>query len=109
MIAALANGLGLAIGISTTMGVSGGAVNPAVTVGLFVAKKTRGRDAIPYIIAQLAGATLAGILLIAASPSAVGAAAWLPSELMLRLSTANIDGGCDGRNPCLWGTGRRSE
>jgi MIP family channel proteins len=75
LIAALANGLGLAIGISTTMGVSGGAVNPAVTVGLLVGKKTRGRDAIPYIIAQLAGATLAGILLMAASPSSVGAAA----------------------------------
>ncbi len=39
LIAALANGLGLAIGISVTMGVSGGVLNPAVTIGLLLGKK----------------------------------------------------------------------
>ena len=75
LIAALANGLGLAIGISVTMGVSGGALNPAVTIGLLLGKKLPGRNVIPYIISQLIGATLAVVLLMASSPSSFGAAA----------------------------------
>jgi MIP family channel proteins len=74
VIAALANGLGLAIGISTTMGVSGGALNPAVAIGLFVGRKLPGRDVIPYIIAELVGAIIAGGLLIAVTPNALGTA-----------------------------------
>ncbi len=74
LIAALANGLGLAIGISATMGISGGHLNPAVTIGLLLGKKIRGKDVIPYIIAQLVGATIAGLLLMAVSPSASGSA-----------------------------------
>src|SRR6266496_5473803 len=72
LIAALANGLGLAIGISATMGVSGGALNPAVTIGLLLGKKIRAKEVIPYIIAELVGATIAGLLLMAVSPSSVG-------------------------------------
>src|SRR5213592_4137674 len=74
LIAALANGLGLAIGISVTMGVSGGVLNPAVTIGLLLGKKLPGKNVMPYIISQLVGATLAGILLMASSPSSAGAA-----------------------------------
>ena len=89
LIAALANGLGLAIGISITMGVSGGVLNPAVTLALLLGRKIRGRDAVPYIIAQLVGATLAGILLIAASPSSVGTAAhWGAPTLSNDISVA---------------------
>ena len=72
LIAAFANGLGLAVAISATMGVSGGALNPAVTIGLFVGKKARKKDVIPYMIAQLIGATVAGLLLMAVSPPNVG-------------------------------------
>ncbi len=72
LVAALANGLGLAIGISITMGISGGALNPAVTIGLLLGKKIRAKDVIPYIIAELVGATIAGLLLMAVSPSSVG-------------------------------------
>ena len=75
LIAAFANGLGLAVGISVTMGVSGGALNPAVTIALLLGKKMPGRDVIPYIVAELVGATLAGVLLMAVSPSSAGAAA----------------------------------
>ncbi len=75
VVAALANGLGLAIGISITMGISGGALNPAVTIGLLLGKKIRAKDVIPYIIAELVGATIAGLLLMAVSPSSVGNAA----------------------------------
>src|SRR6266496_6864697 len=62
LIVALANGLGLSIGISITMGVSGGALNPAVTIGLLLGKKIRAKEVIPYIIAELVGATIAGLL-----------------------------------------------
>lgn len=67
-------GVSLAFGLSVlTMAyavghVSGGHFNPAVTVGLCVARRFLGRDVIPYVVAQLAGAILgAGILYIIAS------------------------------------------
>jgi aquaporin TIP len=69
LIAAFANGVGLAIAISITMAVSGGALNPAVTIGLWVGKKLPGRDVIPYIIAEVVGATLAALVLAVATPS----------------------------------------
>lgn len=48
--------------------VSGGHFNPAVTVGLCTARRFLGRDVIPYVLAQLAGAILgAGILYVIAS------------------------------------------
>jgi MIP family channel proteins len=75
LVAAFANGLGLAIGISVTMGVSGGALNPAVTIGLLLGRKMSARDVLPYIVAEFIGATLAGVLLMASSPSSAGAAA----------------------------------
>ncbi len=75
LVAAIANGLGLAIGISATMGISGGHLNPAVTLGLLVGKKAKGKDVVPYIISQVLGATIAGLLLIAVLPSDAGKAA----------------------------------
>jgi MIP family channel proteins len=59
---AFANGLALAIGITMTMRISGGHLNPAVTVGLWVARKTDGRTAGAYILAQLTGAVLGAFL-----------------------------------------------
>ena len=59
----LANGLTLAIVITATMRISGGHVNPAVTVGLWVAGRIEGRSAGTYVAAQLLGA-LAGALCV---------------------------------------------
>jgi aquaporin Z len=51
--------------------VSGGHFNPAVTVGLCVARRHSSKDVIPYIIAQVAGAIAgAGILYVIASGKA---------------------------------------
>jgi aquaporin Z len=48
--------------------VSGGHFNPAVTVGLCTARRFLGKEVIPYILAQLAGAiAAAGILYVIAS------------------------------------------
>ncbi len=52
-------------------GISGCHVNPAVTIGVLVAGRMTGRDAIGYIIAQLVGATLgAGVLYLVVSGQA---------------------------------------
>lgn len=60
---ALAYGLALAVAISSFGAISGGHFNPAVTVGLAIARK-HPWDRVPtYIGAQLAGALLAGIFL----------------------------------------------
>ncbi len=74
MIAAVANGIGLAVAVSATLGVSGGAVNPAVAIGLWVGKKLPSREFVAYILAEMIGAVGAGIALVASFPSAWGTA-----------------------------------
>ncbi|MDA4119520.1 MAG: aquaporin [Thaumarchaeota archaeon] len=72
LIAALANGFGLAMAVSATMAISGGVLNPAVTLGLWAGKKLPSRDVVPYMVAQLVGATAAGFALVVSFPSALG-------------------------------------
>ena len=60
---ALAHGLTIAVMASATAAVSGGHLNPAVTIGLLTAKKINLTNALGYIIAQCLGA-LAGASLI---------------------------------------------
>jgi MIP family channel proteins len=52
---ALAQGLGLAILVSNTAHISGGHLNPAVTISVWVAGKIDAVRALLYIVAQLAG------------------------------------------------------
>ncbi len=62
-------GVSLAFGLTVLTGVyalghiSGGHFNPAVSVGLLVAKRFPGRDLVPYIIAQVTGAVAAAAVL----------------------------------------------
>ncbi|MDA4125240.1 MAG: aquaporin [Thaumarchaeota archaeon] len=72
LVAALGNGLGLAMAVSATMGTSGGVLNPAVALGLLVGKKLAPRDLVPYILAELGGAILAGLVLVGSFPSPIG-------------------------------------
>jgi aquaporin TIP len=60
---ALAHGLVLAIMVSVTAHVSGGHVNPGVTIGLWVAGKVPSGRAVIYILAQLLGAVAGAYLL----------------------------------------------
>src|SRR5258705_7101664 len=67
-------GVSLAFGLTVltmayTVGhVSGGHFNPAVTIGLFAARRIPASDLIPYIAAQLVGAVAgAGVLYVIAS------------------------------------------
>jgi MIP family channel proteins len=62
---ALAHGLALAVAVSATAHISGGHMNPAVTVAAWVARRIHGGAALLYIIAQLLGGFIAaGILLL---------------------------------------------
>lgn len=60
---ALAHGLILAIMVTATMNVSGGHINPAVTIGMLVTGRIKIAAACAYIIAQIIGGVTAGFLI----------------------------------------------
>src|SRR5688572_24281640 len=60
---ALTFGLIVLAMIYTFGDVSGAHLNPAVTLGFFAAGRMPAREVLPYIVAQLLGATLASLLL----------------------------------------------
>jgi MIP family channel proteins len=62
---AFAHGLTIMVFASAFGDISGGHINPAVTIGLAVAKVFPGRHVAPYVIAQIAGALAAGYCLLA--------------------------------------------
>jgi MIP family channel proteins len=59
---ALAHALVLSVMITATMTISGGHLNPAVTIGLLVARRIAPGAALAYIVAQLAAACVAALL-----------------------------------------------
>ncbi len=61
---AIAHGLALGIGITATMAISGGHLNPAVTITMWVYKKIDTDMAVTYILFQLLGAVIAGGLIV---------------------------------------------
>jgi MIP family channel proteins len=58
---ALAHGLALSIAVSNFGGISGAHVNPAVTAGMLVTRRIKPGLGLLYIVAQMAGATIAAI------------------------------------------------
>ncbi len=60
---ALAHGLILAVVVTATMNVSGGHVNPAVTFAMLLTRRISLVNAMAYVLAQLVGGILAGLLL----------------------------------------------
>lgn len=67
---ALAHGVGMAVIVSMTLSISGGHINPAVTVALWIANRIDGALAMKYIGAQLVGAIAGAALLKALLPGA---------------------------------------
>ncbi len=59
---ALAHGVGMSVLITMTMAVSGGHLNPAVSLGLWLAQKIDGRRFAFYVAAQLVGAVIGALL-----------------------------------------------
>ncbi len=68
---ALAHGLTIAVMVSATAAVSGGHLNPAVTIGLWSARKIDIKDVITYVAAQCWGAITAAILIKGCVPAGV--------------------------------------
>jgi len=66
---ALAHGIALSVFVSATMNVSGGHLNPAVSLGLWAAGQITVRKAGLYVAAQLVGAVLAAWCLRALMPA----------------------------------------
>ena len=64
-------GISLAAGFAVLVGafafghVSGGHFNPAVSIGLAIAKRFEWKGVLPYVITQVVAATVAGVLLLA--------------------------------------------
>lgn len=69
---AAAHGLALAGMMYLTIHVSGGHLNPAVTLGMMIAGRTKVVPGLVYIAAQLAGACLATAVLYVALRDAIG-------------------------------------
>ena len=67
----LAFGLTVATVVWSTAHVSGGHVNPAVTVGLVAARRISIARALVYVVAQCVGATMGAALLKALTPASV--------------------------------------
>ena len=94
----LAFGLAIAAAIYALGNISGCHINPAVTIGLWSVKKFPGRDVIPYIVSQLAGASVASILFAvivgmgAVTIGGLGATAPFPGIGYLQAIVAEIVG-----------------
>lgn len=61
---ALAHGLILAVMISATMHISGGQINPAVSIGLLAIGKQSASQTAAFVLAQTAGSVIAALLLV---------------------------------------------
>ncbi len=62
-------GLGLLVAIYAVGHVSGGHFNPAVTLAMFLDRRTSGTDLVGYWIAQFVGATLASLAILTVTSS----------------------------------------
>jgi MIP family channel proteins len=81
---ALAAGFVVAVMISVTAHISGGHVNPAVTVGVWVAGKIGSVRAVVYILSQVGGGILAAVVLRVLLPPAVWRVADLATPVLSR-------------------------
>jgi aquaporin Z len=74
---ALAHGLALSVGVAVFGGISGAHLNPAVTAAMLATGRIAGGMAAVYVLAQLAGATVAAALCRAIFPAAAVSEAML--------------------------------
>jgi aquaporin Z len=91
---ALAHGLALSIVVTATMNISGGHINPAVSIAMWSRGRLSFKDLIGYIVAQLLGASLAGWLLCAIFGGLLITSASGASEsvaALAKLGTPNFD------------------
>lgn len=63
-----AYGVGVAVAMAIVLPVSGGHLNPAISVAAYVSRRLSLQDAAGYVVSQLAGAVIAGLLVRALAP-----------------------------------------
>lgn len=68
---ALVHAVVFAVAVTTTMVISGGHLNPAVSLGLWSTRRLSAQDTFVYVMAQLAGALLASLAVKSVFPDAV--------------------------------------
>jgi aquaporin Z len=68
----LAHGVGMAVLVTMTMSISGGHLNPAVSVSLWLVQKIDGRTLGKYVVAQLLGAVVGALLVKGLYPTMAG-------------------------------------
>jgi MIP family channel proteins len=71
IVIALAFGLGIVVAVAWTANISGGHINPAVTLAMIIAKKITVPLGVAYMVAQFAGAAIGSFLLLLCMPDAV--------------------------------------
>jgi len=69
---ALSTGIALSIAVSMTMNISGGHLNPAVTLAMYFTNRIKMIEALFYVIAQILGAVLGSFMLFALFPLSTG-------------------------------------
>jgi len=69
---ALAHGVGMTVIITMTMAISGGHINPAVSVSLWLTQKIDGRTLGQYVLAQILGAVVGALLVKGLFPTMAG-------------------------------------
>lgn len=74
---AFAHGLTIAVMVYAFGYISGAHINPAVSFGLLLLRKISARDFVGYVVAQLAGAAVAGLLLAKTFPTYAGSPPFL--------------------------------
>jgi aquaporin Z len=84
---ALAFGLALAIAVSATLNISGGHINPAVTLGLWSIGRIGWRQAGLYVAAQLLGAVVASLAIKGLYPEMPGRLAQLGTPQLASVLT----------------------
>ena len=71
LIVAIAHGIALAIAVTIALNISGGHINPAVTIGMLVTKRISAKLASIYIFSQVVGAAIAELAVLAVYPLAL--------------------------------------
>ena len=71
LVIALGHGLGIATVVAAVARISGGHLNPAVTISMFFSGNIDGFKGLMYVIAQLMGATCGALLIKAIVPDAL--------------------------------------
>jgi len=79
---ALAHGLAIATMVAATGHISGGHLNPAVTGGFMITRRLPVGAGLAYILAQLVGASIGGLLLTASFPEGPRRATFLGTPML---------------------------